>query len=48
MEMLYTTSLVAVVGIGDQPWLSPRRLKIINTKVGVVKKKRHIRERGAC
>lgn len=35
VEMLFCTSLVAVVGIGDQPSLSPRRLKIINTKVSV-------------
>lgn len=33
VEMLFCTSLVAVVGVGDQPSLSPRRLKIINTKV---------------
>lgn len=32
VEMLFSTSLVAVVGMGDQPALSPRRLKIINTK----------------
>ena len=30
--MLFCTSLVAIVGIGDQPNSSPRRLKIINTK----------------
>lgn len=30
--MLFCTSLVAVVGIGDQPTLSPRRLRITNTK----------------
>lgn len=32
VEMLYNTSLVALVGIGDQPWMSPRSLKLINTK----------------
>ncbi|ODQ65467.1 WD40 repeat-like protein [Nadsonia fulvescens var. elongata DSM 6958] len=32
VEMLFCTSLVAVVGMGDRPALSPRRLKIINTK----------------
>jgi len=32
VEMLFCTSLVAVVGAGDQPSRSPRRLQIINTK----------------
>lgn len=32
VEMLFSTSLLAVVGIGDNPSMSPRRLKIINTK----------------
>ncbi|KAK9263214.1 WD40-repeat-containing domain protein [Lipomyces tetrasporus] len=32
VEMLFCTSLVALVGIGDQPSLSPRRLHITNTK----------------
>ncbi|CAR29115.1 ZYRO0G00946p [Zygosaccharomyces rouxii] len=32
VEMLFSTSLLAVVGIGDQPSMSPRRLRIINTK----------------
>ncbi|QLG72099.1 hypothetical protein HG535_0C04530 [Zygotorulaspora mrakii] len=32
VEMLFSTSLLAVVGIGDQPAMSPRRLRIINTK----------------
>jgi autophagy-related protein 18 len=32
-EMLFQTSLVALVGIGDEPTMSPRRLQIINTKV---------------
>ncbi|KAF9085845.1 autophagy protein [Mortierella sp. GBA35] len=30
--MLFCTSLVAIVGAGDQPASSPRRLQIINTK----------------
>lgn len=33
--MLFCTSLVAVVGAGDQPASSPRRLQIINTKVRI-------------
>ncbi|KAF9437587.1 autophagy protein [Entomortierella beljakovae] len=32
VEMLFCTSLVAIVGAGDQPTSSPRRLQIINTK----------------
>ncbi|PVU89747.1 hypothetical protein BB561_005184 [Smittium simulii] len=32
VEMLFCTSLVALVGSGDQPQLSPRRLLIKNTK----------------
>ena len=32
-EMLFQTSLVALVGVGDEPTMSPRRLQIINTKV---------------
>ncbi|KAG5519227.1 hypothetical protein PMAC_002315 [Pneumocystis sp. 'macacae'] len=32
MEMLFCTSLVALVGIGDHPNMSPRRLQIFNTK----------------
>lgn len=32
IEMLYCTSLIAVVGLGDEPGTSPRKLKIINTK----------------
>lgn len=32
VEMLFCTSLIAIVGIGDQPSMTPRRLKIINTK----------------
>ncbi|CDK27671.1 unnamed protein product [Kuraishia capsulata CBS 1993] len=31
-EMLFATSLVAIVGLGDKPATSPRKLKIINTK----------------
>lgn len=33
VEMLFCTSLVALVGAGEQPAFSPRRLQIINTKV---------------
>ena len=33
-EMLFCTSLVAQVGAGEQPSLSPRRLQLTNTKVG--------------
>lgn len=32
-EMLFCTSLVALVGAGEHPSFSPRRLQIINTKV---------------
>ena len=32
-EMLFQTSLVALVGIGDEPTMSPRKLQITNTKV---------------
>ncbi|OMJ26325.1 Autophagy-related protein 18 [Smittium culicis] len=33
VEMLFCTSLVALVGSGDHPQMSPRRLQIKNTKV---------------
>ena len=32
VRMLFSTSLIAIVGLGDQPSLSPRRLQIYNTK----------------
>ncbi|KAI9224910.1 WD40-repeat-containing domain protein [Blastocladiella britannica] len=32
VEMLFTTSLIALVGAGEQPTHSPRRLQIMNTK----------------
>ncbi|ODV86620.1 hypothetical protein CANARDRAFT_27048 [[Candida] arabinofermentans NRRL YB-2248] len=32
VEMLFCSSLLAIVGIGEQHSLSPRRLKIVNTK----------------
>ncbi|OZJ06879.1 hypothetical protein BZG36_00230 [Bifiguratus adelaidae] len=32
VEMLFCTSLVALVGAGEQPAFSPRRLQIVNTK----------------
>ena len=31
--MLFCTSLVALVSVGDKPSASPRRLQIVNTKV---------------
>jgi autophagy-related protein 18 len=31
VEMLYSTSLLAVVGAGAQPALSQRRLSVLNT-----------------
>ncbi len=35
IEMLFCTSLVALVGTADtQPSNSPRKLQIVNTKVG--------------
>jgi hypothetical protein len=34
VEMLFCTSLVALVSAGDKPSASPRRLQIVNTKVG--------------
>ncbi|CCE66090.1 hypothetical protein TPHA_0O01210 [Tetrapisispora phaffii CBS 4417] len=36
VEMLYSTSLLAIVGLGDQPALSPRRLTMLNTKTDTV------------
>ena len=33
MEMLFCTSLIALVGAADQPQSSPRKLQIVNTKV---------------
>lgn len=36
--MLFQTSLVALVGMGDEPSMSPRRLQITNTKVYQVDK----------
>lgn len=35
VEMLFSTSLVALVGAADQPESSPRKLQIVNTKVSV-------------
>jgi len=34
VEMLFCTSLIALVGAADQPQSSPRKLQIVNTKVG--------------
>lgn len=36
VEMLFSTSLIVVVGQGEDPSQSPRRLKVINTKRQVV------------
>ena len=33
VEMLYNTSVVAIVGMGEQPWMSPRRLRLLNIRV---------------
>ncbi|KAJ1503820.1 autophagy protein [Coelomomyces lativittatus] len=33
IEMLFNTSLIALVGAGEQPTHSPRRLQIMNIKV---------------
>jgi hypothetical protein len=33
VEMLFCTSLLALVGAADQPKSSPRKLQIVNTKV---------------
>ncbi|CAM6040989.1 unnamed protein product [Sphagnum compactum] len=35
VEMLFSSSLIAVVGAGEQPALSPRRLSVFNTSTGV-------------
>ncbi|XP_027066758.1 autophagy-related protein 18b isoform X1 [Coffea arabica] len=34
VEMLFSTSLLSIVGAGEQPSLSPRRLCLFNTKTG--------------
>ncbi|QFZ26964.1 putative autophagy-related protein [Clavispora lusitaniae] len=34
LEMLYSTSLMAIVPLGEEPGSSPRKLKIVNTKRG--------------
>ncbi|KAG8072712.1 hypothetical protein GUJ93_ZPchr0006g41432 [Zizania palustris] len=38
MEMYFGTSLLAIVGTGEQTALSPRRLCLFNTKTGATKK----------
>lgn len=35
VEMLFCTSLVALVGAGDKPGSSTRKLQIVNTKVSL-------------
>lgn len=34
VEMLFSTALIALVGALDNPQSSPRKLQIVNTKVG--------------
>ncbi|KAJ0089439.1 hypothetical protein Patl1_14446 [Pistacia atlantica] len=34
VEMLYSSSLLAIVGAGEQPSLSPRRICLFNTTTG--------------
>jgi autophagy-related protein 18 len=34
-EMLFCTSLIALVGAGEHPSFSPRKLQIVNTKVSM-------------
>lgn len=36
VEMLFCTSLVALVGAGDRPGSSTRKLQIVNTKVSII------------
>ncbi|XP_017411101.1 autophagy-related protein 18b isoform X4 [Vigna angularis] len=38
VEMLFSSSLIAIVGAGDQPSLSPRRLSLFNTASGAASK----------
>uniref|UniRef100_A0A0D9VM17 Anaphase-promoting complex subunit 4 WD40 domain-containing protein n=1 Tax=Leersia perrieri TaxID=77586 RepID=A0A0D9VM17_9ORYZ len=38
MEMYFGSNLLAIVGTGEQPVLSPRRLRLFNTKTGATKK----------
>lgn len=38
VEMYFGTSLIGVVGTGEQPALSPRRLCLFNTNTGATKK----------
>jgi autophagy-related protein 18 len=46
-EMLFQTSLVALVGIGDEHTMSPRKLQITNTKVQFGREVQR-RESGEC
>lgn len=45
VEMLFCSSLIALVGAADQPQSSPRKLQIVNTKVrlGLVEITLHLR-----
>ncbi|XP_066328953.1 autophagy-related protein 18b-like [Miscanthus floridulus] len=38
VEMLFGTNLLAIVGTGEQPAMSPRRLSLFNTKTGASKR----------
>jgi hypothetical protein len=40
VEMLFCTSLIALVGAADQPQSSPRKLQIVNTKVRLASRSR--------
>lgn len=45
VEMLFCTSLVALVGAGDRPNSSTRRLQIVNTKVSLQVMNAYTRDR---
>ena len=47
-EMLFQTSLVALVGIGDEHTMSPRKLQITNTKVHLIHLEAGKTEEGTC
>ncbi|XP_034699052.1 autophagy-related protein 18b-like isoform X1 [Vitis riparia] len=38
VEMLFSSSLLAIVGAGEQPSLSPRRLCLFNTTTGAARR----------
>eukprot|EP00741_Cyanophora_paradoxa_P023581 tig00021590_g22778.t1 len=43
-ELLFSSSLVALVGTGDEPSFSPRRLKLFNTKTSSIAGELHLRD----